>query len=284
MILVIGGHSKIGSALIEELLNRGQQVRALARASENADPFPTVVETVIGDLGNVESLDRAMEGVDKVFLLCGPTPDEVQLNKNAIDAASSAALELLVRSSILGSDPASRATFIADHGTCDQYLRDSDVAHAIVHPNLFMQNIPEITIPSIDTNGNFYANAADASISMVDTRDVAAVAAVLLTAPIDEGTEVNVTGPEALSYTDIATKLTAAMGRQITYVDVPDGAVRDALAGYGLGAWMVDSLVNLYGDYRRSGTDGYAAQVSDAVSRLVGRPARTLDQLLSKQS
>jgi uncharacterized protein YbjT (DUF2867 family) len=146
-----------------------------------------------------------------------------------------------------------------------------------------MQNVPETTIPSIDADGNFYANAGDARISMVDTRDVAAVAAVLLTQPGHEGSEHDVTGPEALSYADVASKLSAAMGRQVNYVDVLDDAVRAALSGFGLGQWMVDSLVNLYEDYRRSGTDGYAARVSDTVARLVGRAARTLDELLAEQ-
>jgi uncharacterized protein YbjT (DUF2867 family) len=215
--------------------------------------------------------------------LCGPTPDEVALNQNAIDAAESVELELLVRSSILGSDPASKAIFLSDHAVCDEYLRDADVTHAIVHPNLFMQNVPETTIPSIDADGNFYANAADARVSMVDTRDVAAVAAVLLTQPGHEGSEHDVTGPEALSYADVASKLSAATGREINYVDVPDDAVRAALSGFGLGEWMVESLVSLYEDYRRSGRDGYAARVTDTVTRLVGRPARTLDQLLAEQ-
>jgi uncharacterized protein YbjT (DUF2867 family) len=283
MILVVGGRSKIGSALIDELTSRGEQVRALVRASESANSFAAAIETVVGDLGDPGSLSRAMEGIDKVFLLCGPTPNEVSLNENAIDAAASAGVELLVRSSILGSDPASKATFVSDHGVCDEHLRDSDLQHAIVHPNLFMQNVPETTIPSIDENGNFYANAGDARISMVDTRDVAAVAAVLLTEPGHEGSEHDVTGPEALSYADIASKLSASMGRPVNYVDVPDDAVRAALSGFGLGEWMVESLVNLYDDYRQSGADGYASRVSDSVSKLVGRPARTVDQLLAEQ-
>jgi uncharacterized protein YbjT (DUF2867 family) len=283
MILVIGGRSKIGSALIEELIGRGEQVRALVRESERTDSFAGAVQTIVGDLGDPGSLNRAMQGIDKAFLLCGPTPDEVALNKNAIDAAEGVEVELLVRSSILGSDPASKATFLSDHGVCDEYLRDADVTHAIVHPNLFLQNVPETTIPSIDADGNFYANAADARISMVDTRDVAAVAAVLLTQPGHEGSEHDVTGPEALSYADVASKLSAATGREINYVDVPDDAVRPALSGFGLGDWMVESLVSLYEDYRRSGTDGYAARVTDTVARLVGRPARTLDQLLAEQ-
>lgn len=77
-------------------------------------------------------------------------------------------------------------------------------------------------------------------------------------------------------------KLTRALGRQITYVDAPDEAVRDALLGAGLSAWFADALVGLYQDYRRSGTDGYAAQVTDTVERLTGRPARSLDDLLAE--
>lgn len=282
VILVIGGRSKIGSALIAELLERGEQVRALVRPREEAGSLGSGVEVSTGDLGDPESLSRAMAGVSKVFLLCGPTPDEVALNRNAIDAASDAKVELLVRSSILGADGAARSTFADDHRACDDYLRQAGVPFAIVRPNMFMQNVPENTIPSLDDSGNFYTNTGDASISMVDTRDVAAVAAVLLTEPGHEGDAVDVTGPEALSYDDVAGKLSASMGRPVNHVKVPDDAVRTALAGFGMGDWMVGALVDLFADYRDSGSDGYAAQVTDSVRRLAGREPRSLDGLLAE--
>ncbi|MBV8944444.1 MAG: SDR family oxidoreductase [Solirubrobacterales bacterium] len=282
MILVIGGRSKIGSALIENLVERGEPVRALSRAHESARPFPAGVETVVGDLGDVESLNAAMVGVKKVFLLCGPTPDEVAFNKNAIDAAAAHGIELLVRSSILGADGESPATFVRDHGMCDEYLRSAGLGFAIVRPNMFMQNVPENTMPSIEESGNFYTNTGNARISMVDTRDVAAAAAVLLTEPGHQGEEVDVTGPEAFGYDDVAVKLSAAMGRPVAHVAVPDDAVRSALAGFGLGDWMVEGLVGLFRDYRQSGTDGYAAQVTDTVSRCTGRDPRSLDGLLAE--
>jgi uncharacterized protein YbjT (DUF2867 family) len=281
MILVIGGRSKIGAAVIEELLARGRSVRALARAGESAG-LPDGVEVVLGDLAVPDSLAAAMDGVDRVFLLCGPREDEVELNKNAIDAAKRAGLALLVRSSILGADPQSPSTFIRDHGICDAYLRDSGVEHAIVRPNMFMQNIPENTIPAIGEDGVFYANAGQARISMVDTRDVGTVAAVMLVEPGHENAEVDVTGAEALSYADVATKLSETLGRTVTYADAPDEAVHQALSGFGLGDWMVSSLVELFADYRRSGIDGYAALLSDSIQRLTGRPPRTLDQLLAE--
>jgi uncharacterized protein YbjT (DUF2867 family) len=282
VILVIGGRSKIGSALVLELVERGEATRALVRGDASAAAFSDPVECVTGDLADPASLSAAMAGIDKVFLLCGPTPDEVALNKNAIDAADLAGVELLVRSSLMGSDPNSAATFIRDHGACDAYLREANVPHAIVRPNLFLQNIPESTIPSIDESGTFYANAGDARISMVDTRDVAAVAAVLLTEPGHDGDELDVTGPEALSYHDVAAKLTTVLHRPVAYTDAPDEAVRGALAGYGIGEWMVEALIDLYQEYRRSGPDGYASRVTDTVRRLTGADARPLDALLGE--
>jgi uncharacterized protein YbjT (DUF2867 family) len=282
MILVIGGRSKIGSALIDGLASRGEQVRALIRSGESAESLPTGVESVVGDLADPDSLRAAASGVDRMFLLCGPAENEVELNRNAIDVAKDAGVGLLVRSSILGSDPASSATFVRDHGAADAYLKESGVPHAIVRPNLFQQNVPENTIPSIDGDGNFYANAGDSRLSMVDTRDVAAVAAEVLTSSGHEGEEYGVTGPEAVSYEDVAAKLSSSLGREITYVPAEDDAVAGALAGYGMGDWLVGALVDLYQEYRRSGTDGYAAQVTDTVERLTGTPPRTLDALLDE--
>ena len=282
MILVIGGRSKIGAALIGELLGRAQQVRALVRAGESAGTLPADTEAVTGDLADEGSLVTAMEGVEKVFLLSSPHSQAVSWHRNAIDAARRTQVQLLVRSSILGADRDSPAEFVSAHTVCDRYLEDSGLPHVIVRPNLFLQNIPESTIPSIDASGTFYTDAGEARISMVDTRDVAAVAAVVLTESGHAGARYDVTGPEALSYADVAAKLSNAAGRRITYVAAPDGAVRQALLGAGLNEWFATALVGLYQDYRRSGTDGYAAQVTDTVERLTGRPPRSLAHLLDE--
>jgi uncharacterized protein YbjT (DUF2867 family) len=282
MILVIGGRSKIGAALIGELLGRGEQVRALVRAGEPGGHLATAAEVVTGDLADEGSLVTAMAGVEKVFLLSSPHPDAVGWHRNAIDAARRTQVQLLVRSSILGADRESPAEFISAHTTCDRYLEDSGLPYVIVRPNLFLQNIPESTIPAIDASGTFYADAGEARISMVDTRDVAAVAALALTEPGYAGAHFDVTGPEALSYADVAAKLTSVLGRRISYVGASDDAVRQALLGAGLTTWFAGALVGLYQDYRRSAADGYAAQVTGTVQRLTGRPPRALDDLLSE--
>jgi uncharacterized protein YbjT (DUF2867 family) len=282
LILIIGGRSKIGAALMGDLLALRQQVRILVRPGHPADGIPGGVEPVVGDLADEESLVTAMSGVERVFLLSSPHPDVVAWHRNAVDAARRTEVELLVRSSMLGADRETGPVFIAAHTASDRYLERSGLPHVILRPNLFLQNIPESTIPGIDASGDFYTNAGQARISMVDTRDVAAVAAAALTEDRHAGAHYDVTGPEALSYSDVAAKLGRALGRQVSYVGAPDEAVRQALLGAGLNEWFAGALVGLYQDYRASGTDGYAAQVTDTVQRVTGRPARSLDGLLGE--
>jgi uncharacterized protein YbjT (DUF2867 family) len=284
VILVIGGRSKIGRALIQSLQAREQQVRALVRAQQADAAFGPGIESVVGDLADPESLRGAMTGVEKVFLLSSPHRDAVRWHRNAIDAARDAGVALLVRSSILGANLDSPAEFIGAHTECDRYLEQSGLAYAIVRPNLFMQNVPESNLPSIGADGNLYVDAGDARISMVDTRDVAAVAGAVLTEEGHAGAHYDITGPEALSYGDVATKMSAALDREISYVDVPDQSVRDALLAMSLDPWFVDALIGLYQDYRRSGTDGYVSVVTDIVFGLTGRPPRTLDALLAEMT
>ena len=187
-----------------------------------------------------------------------------------------------MRSSILGADAESSSTFHRQHGQSDRYLQDSGVPFTILRPHYFTQNITTSTIPSIDASGNFYGSAGQARLSMLDTRDAAEAAAVVLTSDGHLGRIYDLTGPEALSFDDVAEKVSAALGREVHAVDVPLESTRQALEGFGLPVWMVNAVVELYQDYRESGPDGYAAQISDAVQRLTGKTPRTLDLLLQE--
>jgi uncharacterized protein YbjT (DUF2867 family) len=278
MILVIGASSRTGRELVRLLREAGQPARNLAR------PGGPVVgpEAVVGDLGDPAALDRAMTGVSKVFLLSSADPHELAWHRNAIGAAARAGVSLLVRSSILGADPASPARFLADHGRADGFLRDSGVPHVILRPNFYMHNVSALWPPTIGDDGSYYAPAGEALISMTDARDVAAVAARALTEDGHAGKAYDITGPEALSHAEACARLGAALGRPVRYVPIDDATARSAMLGAGLGDWLTDGLIELYQDYRRSATSGYAARVSDAVREITGKPARTLDQALAE--
>ncbi|HSS09764.1 MAG TPA: NmrA family NAD(P)-binding protein [Acidimicrobiales bacterium] len=285
MILVIGGSSKIGSAAIAELRARGEQVRALARDKEATAPLQELGAGIaVGDLADPASLEAAMTGVAGVFLLSSPHPDDVSWHTNAIDAAAKAGVSQLVRSSILGADPSSPTTFVRHHGEVDAYLQQAGLNYAILRPNYFQQNIIESVVPSIDAEGRFFVSAGQSRISMTDTRDVGAAAAILVSGAgrATGGPIYDLTGPAALSHDDVAEKLSARLDRPLHYVDAPLEATAATLRGYGLGDWMVTGLVELYQDYQRSGRDGYAAKVTDQVEAITGHPARSLDALIDE--
>jgi uncharacterized protein YbjT (DUF2867 family) len=279
VILVIGAGSRTGRELMRLLSAIGQPVRSLAR------PGGLVVgpEAVVGDLADPVALNRAMTGVSKVFLLSSAAPDELAWHRNAIDAAARAGVSLLVRSSILGADPASPARFIADHGQSDEYLRKSGVPHVILRPNFYMHNVSELWPPTLGEDGSHYAPVGEARISMTDARDVAAVAARVLTEDGHSGQAYDITGPEALSHAEACAQLGAALDRPVQYVPVDDATARSAMLAAGFDGWLIDGLIELYQDYRRSGTSGYAAQVSDAVRAITGTIPRTLDQALADE-
>ncbi|MEY9964906.1 uncharacterized protein YbjT (DUF2867 family) [Streptacidiphilus sp. MAP12-16] len=278
MILVIGARSRTGQELVRLLRAAAVPMRTLTRSSETADG----PDSVVGDIAKPATLDRAMSGVDKVFLLSSPAHDERAWHQNAIDAAARAGVSHLVRSSILGADPASRARFIRHHGQVDEHLRESDVPHTIVRPNFYMHNVTTGWPPTVDPQGNYYAPAGDCRISMTDARDVAAVAFQALTGNGHAGMTYDLTGPESLSHAEACDKLGERLGRTVRYVPVDDPTARSAMLTAGLNKWFTEALIELYQDYRRSGEDGYAAQVETTVFDVTGAKPRSLDQALTE--
>ncbi len=279
MILVIGGGSRIGSELVTLLRARGERLRLLTRSAETAaEP-----DSVVGDLARPATLDAAMAGVDRVFLLSSPAHDERAWHRNAIEAATRQGVRHLVRSSIIGADAHSKARFIRHHGESDDFLRASGVPFTIIRPNFFMHNVTAGWAPTLDPQGNYYAPAGDAAISMVDARDVAAVAAAVLTGRRHGGKTYDVTGPEPVSHAEACQMLGKRLGRPVRYVPVDDETARSAMLGAGLPGWLTDALVELYQDYRRSGIDGYAAAVHGTVADLTGSAPRSLDKALDDE-
>lgn len=155
----------------------------------------------------------------------------------------------------------------------EQHLRGSGVPAVILRPSFYMSNLLG-SAETIKHAGKVFAPADGARIAMIDLRDVAAPAAVVLTEDGHDGQSYVLTGPEALTYGEVAAHLSAATGRAIEFVDVPDEAAREALAQAGMPRWMAEQLVILYGILRQ----GAAAQTTDTVRALTGREQRTFAQ------
>jgi uncharacterized protein YbjT (DUF2867 family) len=127
---------------------------------------------------------------------------------------------------------------------------------------------------TIATQDAFYAAASDAKVSAVDVRDIAEVAVAALTESGHEGKIYNLTGPQALTHVEMAEGLSEALGRRVTFVDIPSEAMREALLGVGLPVWQADGLIEDYAHYRR----GEAAAVTSGVRDATGKAPRSFEE------
>ena len=138
-----------------------------------------------------------------------------------------------------------------------------------------MQNMLQ-NAPMIAVAGMIYAPMGDGHVSFVDARDIAAVGVRALLDDGHEGAVYDVTGPEALSNFDVADKISAAIGKPITYAEVPAKESRSGMIEMGLPEWFADDLIRLFEIYR----EGRLAGVTDTVSKVTGRPATTYDEFV----
>ena len=262
--------------MLSELAGSGAEYRAMYRSKDDAAKAGPATPTVIADFSDPASLGRALEGVECVYIVCSPVAQLVELESNMIDACEQAGVRHIVLNSAFGAGDFSKS-FPAWHFRVEQRLQSSPIAHTILRPNGFLQNIVTYFAPSIRAQGAFYTSIGDAKISMVDVRDVSAVAAKVLLDPASHAGKIyQLHGSEAFSNYEIAERISRFTGRQVSYVAIPDEAMRKAMLDLGMPETFVNAEIELEGYYR----SGRCAVVDGLVARLLGRPERTLDAYL----
>ncbi len=275
-ILVTGATGTIGSHLVQHLAARHVPVRAFVRDPVKAQSLhaPTV-QIATGDLGDPDSIRNALHGVEKVFLVSSPAPEQVTLQGNVVRAAQEMGVRHIVKVSALGTRPDSPLQIGRWHAETEDMIRDAGVSYTFLHPHSFMQNFLSFA-PTIERDGAFYAPLGRAAVAMVDARDVAEVAAAILQSDRHAGQTYVVTGPEAVSYADAAEALSTVLERPIGDVDVSPDAYRDHLVEAGLPGWLADDLTTLGNLFR----EGHGARVSPVVRDLTGRRGRRFGQFV----
>jgi len=282
MILSTGATGMVGGAVLEEMRKTKEKVRALYRNAEDAKKAPPDVEEVVGDFGDKDSLKLALDVVETVFLVCSPIPRLVELESNVIDACREHGVKHVVLNSALGAEDYAKS-FPSWHRKVEDKLKASGLKYTILRPNGFMQNLVTYNATSIRSQGAFYAAMGDAKISLIDVRDIAKVAAKILSEPeAHAGKIYELTGPEAFSNAEVAERIARAAGRAVKFVDIPEEAQRKAMLDMGMPEWQVTAILELQQYYRT----GNAAQVTEILPKLLGGAPRTLDHFLdeSKES
>ncbi|MFD5246746.1 SDR family oxidoreductase [Amycolatopsis sp. NPDC058340] len=263
-VLVTGATGTVGSALIPALRTRGVTVRAMTR-----DPGRSVpgAETVVADLRDPESVAAALKGVDVVFLNSPSAADAAAVQIRFADLARDAGVNRLVLLSQYAARIDSPVRFLRWHAEVEAHVRELGIDHTVLRPNLYLQAL--LAFARTIAQGFIAAPIGDAAVSAIDTRDIADAAAAVLTGPGHTGRTYTLTGPRAVTHTEIAHALSVAMGRSVVFHDTPAEQFAAALSGL-LPPWQIDGLIEDYAHYAR----GEAAEVHSSVADLTGKPAR----------
>ena len=274
-ILVTGATGNVSSRLIVELKARGADVRAMVREASEAQGLRDAgVEVVIGDFDKAETLDAAFSGVDKVFLLTPPNPNQVAQARNGIAAAKRAGGPHIVRQSAraVKEMPGALPRVSAQHAEIDAELKASGLPYTILKPHNFMQNTL-MAAQTVASDGAVYMPMKEGKLGMIDVRDIVDVAAKVLTEAGHEGKTYGLTGPASISFHDIAAGLSKALGKEVKYVDVPLEAAREAMLGMGMSEWLADAN----NEYFRALSEGFGDFTTNDVEELTGHPARSYE-------
>lgn len=270
MILVTGATGTVGSEVVRQLVGRGESPRALVRDRQKAGQrLGEQVECVVGDLDRAETLETALTGVDRLFLLTRQSSRQPDQERDIVSAAMRAGVGHVVKLSVFRADETSPLQIARQHRQAELVLTDSGLTYTILRPPFFMQNLLGMV-----RDGAIYTATGDGRVAMIDARDIAAVAVAALTSPKHEGEIYTPTGPEAVSFDEAATIVSQQIGEQIRHVRVPPDAVRNALQARGMQAWYAEDMAKLHTML----ADGYEDAVTEDVRLMAGQPPRTLAQ------
>jgi uncharacterized protein YbjT (DUF2867 family) len=280
-ILVMGATGTLGGEVVKQLSSStpAVNIKAGVHSAQNVNKVKDgdKVEVVLIDYNKPETLKEALSQVDKVFLLTPDVPNAHELASNLVIEAKKAGIRHIVKQSVMGADLEADVGTFRLHRQAEKIIEQSEIPFTFLRPNEFMQNFVNFHSHFIKNNNAFYLPLEDAKVSLVDVRDIAAVAVKSLTE--DRSDKHNnktylITGPEALSYYQAAEILSSATDKKISYVNISEEEARGAMKEMGMSDWLINTISELH-DYFRKGN---ASQVSSAVEEVTGKKPISFSQ------
>jgi len=273
-LLITGANGKVSSALLDTLQDSGFEFRALIRDESKAERLQEQsAQVFVGDLDDARSLPPAFHGVQDLWLLTPNGPRASENSMNAVWAARQAGVERVIRLSAVSAahDAPTRSGRL--HALSDHEVEESGMRWTILRPQWFMQNLLN-EADSIVTQGTFSLNTGQGRLGMIDVRDIAEFAARVLTEGVDrhDGKIYTLTGPQSISFAQVAEQFGQALGRTIRYVPVSDETERKKLLGFGVPEWIVDMLI----EYGQAYASDWGNFTTSDFQDVVGRQPRSL--------
>jgi uncharacterized protein YbjT (DUF2867 family) len=262
------------------LAKKNIPVRAILRDPDKVkDISMPQIEIVQGDFENEASLESALKGVDKAFMLMPNIKEQLDNEKRFIDVAKKTGVSHVVKLSAAGADANSPAVLKSYHGQSEEYIAQSGIAYTCVRPNFYMHNMLQ-SAASVVAEDKFYLPMGSGRTGVVDVQDVAEFIAEILTGSGYEGQTYDVTGPEILSFADLARQMSEVLGRQITYVDIPPGEFGAQLSKWGTSDWIVDAVGALFALIAKD----EAAKMSETFEQICSKPPRSFRQFVEEHA
>ena len=275
LIVVSGATGHLGGRIARRLAAAGVEQRLLVRDRGRA-PALDRAEVAVADYADPEALRAALAGAGTVLMVSGAeTPDRVRQHHNFVDAAVAAGVERLVYTSFVGAAPAAVFTLARDHWATEERIRASGLGFTFLRDNLYADFLPLM----VGADGVIRGPAGDGRAAVVAQDDIADAAVAVLRDPEPHaGRTYDLTGPEALTFAEMAAVITASTGREVVFHDETPAEAYASRASYGAPEWQVDAWVSTYSAVAA----GELAAVSPAVEQLTGHPATTLADVLSR--
>ena len=272
-ILVIGATGRVGSELVKLLTQNGEFVRVATRnPSTVSSRFQNTEDVVEFDYERPQTFAPALVGVEKIFLMARPGDnhsDEAAMP--LIDAAKKAKVQRIV--DLTAMEVEQDDTFMLR--ILEKYIEASGISYTHLRPNWFMQNLNSGPMfADIKATGALHLPAADARISFIDLRDIAAVGFAALTETHHAGRAYTLTGKESLSHFQVVRKLSRVAGKKISYVPISEDTAREALAKGGIPT----DLIERWTDFYRKVRQGLCSPVSADIESVLGRSPILFDQ------
>ncbi len=246
MILVTTATGQVGAAVVRALSQRGHACRALVRGSGEAVDLPHV-ETVRGDFRDGASLDAAMAGVSRVYLACAPSPVQAELEGHVITAAGRNGVGHVVKLSAYDAHDANPSDFRRWNGIAERRLMESGLSWTMLRPTAFHQSVDAAAIAA---RGEMLSPQGDAPSPFIDARDIADVAAAVLSGEGHKGRIYDLTGPEALTQPQVATLIAEVFGHPVVCRSVSDAEALQNLLKGGMEPGFARSMIAHYQAYR----------------------------------
>jgi uncharacterized protein YbjT (DUF2867 family) len=270
MICVTGASGTLSSEVINQLESVKATLRAAYFSNKKAEAARARgINAVIIDYNRPETLREAFQECDKLFLLGPNALNQTQLELNAVEAAKEVGVRYIVKQSVMGAaEEAYSLTKI--HRPVEKAIESSGLLWTFIRPNSFMQNTVTFMGKTIRTESVFYSASGQAKISHVDVRDIAAVTVKALTDPNHEGKTYTLTGPEALTYDELAEELSKVLRRPISHVSLHLSDLKNGMLAEGMPEEIADRMLDLERYFR----ENRASRITNDIKQVTGRDPR----------